>query len=82
MAVDQLVLTDPHRALRARNQTELPTEMSPWDRLCWALRLRMNPRGISWNFEPPKHALAERPKSNNRYAQWFHKPEFRLDLLL
>ena len=82
MAVDQLVLTDPHRALRARNQTKLPSEMSPWDRLCWALQLRMNPRGISWNFEPPKHALAERPKSNKRYAEWFHKPEFRLDLLL
>ncbi|KAL1758996.1 hypothetical protein FB107DRAFT_271513 [Schizophyllum commune] len=66
MAVDQLVLTDPHRALRARNQTKLPSEMSPWDRLCWALQLRMNPRGISWNFEPPKHALAERPKSKSR----------------
>ncbi|KAL1672731.1 hypothetical protein EV122DRAFT_224064 [Schizophyllum commune] len=66
MAVDQHVLTDPHRALRARNQTKLPSEMSPWDRLCWALQLRMNPRGISWNFEPPKHALAERPKSNSR----------------
>ncbi|KAL1690450.1 hypothetical protein GGG16DRAFT_55608 [Schizophyllum commune] len=66
MAVDQLVLTDPHRALRARNQTKLPSEMSPWGRLCWALQLRMNPRGISWNFEPPKHALAERPKSNSR----------------
>ncbi|KAI5886447.1 uncharacterized protein SCHCODRAFT_02641768 [Schizophyllum commune H4-8] len=66
MAVDQLILTDPHRALRARNQTKLPSEMTPWDRLCWALQLRMNPRGISWNFEPPKHALAQRPKSKSR----------------
>ncbi|KAL1727927.1 hypothetical protein EV714DRAFT_275135 [Schizophyllum commune] len=73
MAVDQLVLTDPHRALRARNQTKLPSEMSPWGRLCWALQLRMNPRGISWNFEPPKHALAERPKSKSRLTFIFNQ---------
>ncbi|KAL1747177.1 hypothetical protein HDZ31DRAFT_32432 [Schizophyllum fasciatum] len=68
MASDQLVLTDPHRALRARKQEKRPGDMSLCERLCWAMQLRMNPRGISWNFEAPKHSLAPRPRYRSKLA--------------
>lgn len=67
-ASDYLVLTDAHRELRLTGQKESISDASFGDRMKWAQKLTLSPRGVGWTHEPRSAVRPPPPYTRREFA--------------
>lgn len=67
-AVDYILLTDVQSELRLKSQTSSISSAGFLDRLWWAVRLFLTPRGIGWVHASSSLRYPQKPSSRTRFV--------------